>query len=1251
VILQSTSAALSWVSERDGSCSFVCDDWYAYTGQTAAEALGCGWLEAVHPDDRADVGARLRSDAGGSVVLRFRLRGCDGRYREVSGSAWPRYDARGAFVGYAGSFAELGPSHASPAVAPAGRAPPPASGTFASIGSNAHRERLADLFDLSPSFACVLSGPDFVYEAANEPYFELIGRRDVIGKPLREVFPEIVGQGIVEQLEQVYRTGVPLVGTDVRVVLRRADGREEERFIDYVLKPLHDCSGRVNAVFAQGIDLTEHKRTEAALRAQDERFQLLINNVRDYAVVITDAQGRIVDWQGGAERITGHTAAEAIGQSAELLFTPEDRAAGAFQAELDRARAEGRAEDHRWHLRKDGTLFFANGATVRLCDEHGNLHGFGKVFQDETARQREAERRVLLLQVARRILESRSGGADMAEAVFGMIAEPLGADMFFNYKIDDGERLVLVKGAGYPPGLDAAVQRVRLGQTVCGKVAKAKEACAVDAAQIAVDPACTFVRSLGVRAYACYPLLSGDGRVLGTFSVGSTRRDAFQPEEVDFLLAVSHLLALAWEREQAEQSLARLTEESERRRRLYETILTTTPDLVFVFDLDHRFQYANDPLLRLWGRSWDEAIGRTCWELGYEPWHAEMHDRELEHVKATRQPVRGIVPFEGTAGRRLYDYIFVPVLGPDGEVEAIAGATRDVTELKQSQEESAALLEQEKLRAEQLARVADASRRINALLSPESICRVLAEEARLIIGAHQAVASLTQGDDWAQSVTAVAMSDKYAAWRHYGEKPDGSGIYTLVCESNQPMRMTQEELEAHPAWKHFGPHRDSHPPMRGWLAAPLVGHGGKNLGLVQLSDKYEGEFTEEDEAMLMQLAAIAAAGLENANLYERLREEDRRKDEFLATLAHELRNPLAPIRSGLAVLDLAPGADVASQTRAIMKRQVEHMVRLIDDLLDISRITSGKVQLRRERVEVQVVVDDALEVSRPAIGAARHELVVSLPEEPLLLDADRTRIAQVISNLLNNAAKYTPEGGRIELAVERDDTWVVIRVCDNGMGLTPETIEDVFDLFTQVGKTLDRAQGGLGIGLALVKRLVEMHGGKVKAESDGPGRGSTFTVRLPLAPDPVVPADRNGDAHGERRPQSATSRLRVLVVDDNIDAAATLALQLQLSGHEVRTAHNGRDALVLARAFVPDAAFLDIGLPGMDGYELAHCLRSAPETRSTVLVAVTGWGGQADYRRAIDSGFDHHLTKPATAGRIEEILASLALQQRGTHVV
>jgi PAS domain S-box-containing protein len=381
---------------------------------------------------------------------------------------------------------------------------------------------------------------------------------------------------------------------------------------------------------------------------------------------------------------------------------------------------------------------------------------------------------------------------------------------------------------------------------------------------------------------------------------------------------------------------------------------------------------------------------------------------------------------------------------------------------------------------------------------------------------------------------------------------------------------------------------------------------------------------------------------------EALREADRRKDEFLATLAHELRNPLAPIRNAVQILRKKGGADSGLLfARDIIDRQVQQLARLVDDLLDVSRITRGMIELRKERAEVSAIVEHALETSRPLIEAARHTLTVTFAAEPLWVMADVTRMAQVLSNLLNNAAKYTQPGGNLHLAVERDGGEAVIRVRDDGIGIPPEMLSRIFEMFTQVDTSLERSQGGLGIGLTIAQRLVEMHGGVLEATSGGSDRGSELTVRLPLpAESAAAPAGEEED--GEPAASSrARSALRVLVVDDNSDSAESLAIWLELVGHDVRTAYDGQQALAVARELRPDVIFLDIGMPGMSGYEVARRLREQPETRDVLLLAMTGWGQEEDRRRSREAGFDEHLVKPLDPKRLEERLAELAAQ-RGT---
>ncbi len=397
---------------------------------------------------------------------------------------------------------------------------------------------------------------------------------------------------------------------------------------------------------------------------------------------------------------------------------------------------------------------------------------------------------------------------------------------------------------------------------------------------------------------------------------------------------------------------------------------------------------------------------------------------------------------------------------------------------------------------------------------------------------------------------------------------------------------------------------------------------------------------QDSRPALVGGVAIDITDLKRAE--EALRENDRRKDEFLATLAHELRNPLAPIRNSLQILKMPRlDAAIAERSREMMERQVHHLVRLVDDLLDVSRVMRGKIELRKERVELASVVARAVETVQSLIEAQGHQLMVSLPPESLPLEADPVRLSQVVGNLLTNAAKYTEAGGRIRLTAQREGGEVVLRVRDTGIGIAPDMLPKVFDLFVQVDHSATRSQGGMGIGLTLVKNLVEMHHGTVEARSDGLGKGSEFVVRLPLS---AQGREEKGDQDNGGPSESApSSGHRLLVVDDNRDAADSLAMLLRLQGHEVRVAHDGPTALQMATDYRPEMVFLDIGMPGMDGYEVARRLRSQPGLESVRLAALTGWGQEEDRRRSKEAGFDQHLVKPPEPQALDEVLAALNL--------
>ena len=481
-------------------------------------------------------------------------------------------------------------------------------------------------------------------------------------------------------------------------------------------------------------------------------------------------------------------------------------------------------------------------------------------------------------------------------------------------------------------------------------------------------------------------------------------------------------------------------------RQLYEAILSNTPDFAYVFDLNHRFAYANEGLLKMWGKTREEAIGKTCLELGYEPWHAAMHDREIDHIVATKKPIRGEVPFTGTFGRRDYDYVLVPVLGTDDEVVAVAGTTRDVTERKQTE--------------------------------------------------------------------------------------------------------------------------------------------------------------------------------------ATLRESDRRKDEFIAMLAHELRNPVAPIRNAGEILARLATDERQAALAGVLKRQTDQLSRLLDDLLEVARVTQGRIALKRESVAIQACVQMAVEAVEPMIKERHLRLSVTRQGLSIFVDADKVRLTQCIVNLLTNAAKFTPASGDISINSRIEDYQAVIEVRDTGLGISAELLPKVFDLFVQGERSLDRSEGGLGIGLSVCKQLIEMHGGHVTASSEGVSHGSTFAIHLPLA--------REDGAPRESPTEAGSAKRRILVVDDNKDAADSLAALLEIEGHEVTAVYTPEAGLEEVERLKPDLVLLDIGLPRITGYEVAQRIKAAHPLMS--VVALSGYGRPEDKQRSADAGFDAHLVKPVDFDDLRQLM-------------
>lgn len=543
------------------------------------------------------------------------------------------------------------------------------------------------------------------------------------------------------------------------------------------------------------------------------------------------------------------------------------------------------------------------------------------------------------------------------------------------------------------------------------------------------------------------------------------------------------------------------------------------------------------------------------------------------------------------------------------------------------------------LSARQKALLADASTQVVAQTTVEGVLTVVVDAARELTQAQIAVS----GHGYTDNVFHVGASSRADGVIPCppGEifKVQAGGVYIDLLTRAESVRLSDDELHGHPAWWGLPA---GHVPLRGLLGARLVNVEGKPTGLIMVSDKVAGaEFTEDDELLLRQFAATTSLALQHIEARtqaqqrsEALIRDDRHKDEFLAMLAHELRNPLAPIRNAVHILQFAgANEDVVQSQSSVIERQVAHMAHLLDDLLDISRITQGKIVLRREPLYVTDVIAHAVETVTPLVEDRRHTLAVSVPPGNLRIDGDIDRLVQVVANLLVNAVKYTEEGGRIWLSAEHEGEEAVIRVRDTGVGIAPDMLPHIFDLFAQANQSLDRTQGGMGIGLTMVKNLVRMHGGRVEAHSAGPGQGSEFVIRLPAMGDEAQARDRSTEqvttAPGKSR--------RILVVDDLVDTADTMAELLELFGHEVRTAYGGMEALAVARDFRPELVLLDIGMPGMDGYETARRLR-AEHGENMLLVALTGYARETDRQMTREAGFNHHLAKPVAPEALRELL-------------
>jgi len=652
----------------------------------------------------------------------------------------------------------------------------------------------------------------------------------------------------------------------------------------------------------------------------------------------------------------------------------------------------------------------------------------------------------------------------------------------------------------------------------------------------------------------------------------------------------------------AEQTLRAAAQALSRREREFSTLVENSPDMFARIDRELRHVYVSPAVQRYLGVVPNEMLGRSIGELGLPPGVAAQWGAALAQVFSAGRLVRLNYAIDDGDGERFFHARLMPEFSDDGSVESVLVIASDVTEQ--------ALVDAAFHESQARLQFTLASARIGEWeldLATDTATTSLRHD--LCFGYEQPVGQ------WGARVMLSHL--------HPGDRERVAALLQTSEASHHDLH-----FEARVIWPNGSLH---------WVEMHGVFYGGDSDG----------------RGPSRRLLGIVADITDRKLAEAALRDNDRRKDEFIATLAHELRNPLAPIRNALQILQRSPDAAAQGHARDVIERQLGQMVHLVDDLLDVSRISQGKLELRRARVDLAGVLRTAVETSRPLIDASRHRLsVMPPPAGELCVDGDTTRLCQIVANLLNNAAKYTPDGGEIALSAWREESAqdsrdaesgvAVIEVKDSGVGIAHEMLPRVFDMFAQVDRSVARAQGGLGIGLALVKRLVEMHGGSVDAQSDGAGRGCRFVVRLPLLaaelPHVAEPPARPVEPAPVAAPDAVPAVRQVLVVDDNVDSAESLAEVLGMLGHVVHVEHDGPRALAAAERLRPHAIVLDIGLPGLSGLEVAQRIRAQAWGRGMLLVALSGWGQAEDRQRSRDAGFDAHFVKPVD---LDELIATL----------
>jgi PAS domain S-box-containing protein len=1034
-------------------------------------------------------------------------------------------------------------------------------------------------------------GPDGTILWANQTELDLLGytRDEYIGHNIAEFH---VDQPVIGDILTRLTRGETLLNYEAR--LRRKDGS-----VRYVLINSNvlwrDNQFLHTRCFTR--DVTDRKAAdELALRLAD------IVEHSDDAIISQDLAGVITSWNPAAQRIYGYTAMEAEGQSIRLIIPPDREHE---EAEVVRRVRSGERVPpfDTIRRRKDGSPIDVALTVSPIRDREGHVVGASKMARDISQRKRAEARDHFLVD-----LDDAVRPLTDAEEITFTAAKALGQHLGVNrcaYATVEEDEDTFVLTGNYNEGVHSIVGRYTFRQfgEECLRLMRAGKPYVVDDAER--DARITQAErpsyaATAIRSVVCVPILKR-GRFVAAMAVHTVGPRSWQAEEVAL---VERVASRCWESIER----ARVTQELRESEHLFRALANSIPNLAWTARPDGWIYWYNDQWYAYTGTTAADMEG-WGWERVHDPAVLPKVKERWQHSINTGSPFEMVFPLRGGDGQfRRFLTRVNPVRDSRGEVAHWFGTNTDVENERRATEANAVLREGEQRAREE------------AELQKRLLHSLFMQAPTLI--------AVLKGPD---HVIELANPPICRVWRHREEDIRNRPLFDVMPElRDQVFRSLLEDV-----YRTGVPHVGTETPAqfdRGRGTTETVYFNFVYSPFWNVDGRIEGIFVIASDVTEQVLARNQLNALREA-----AESANRAKDEFLAMLGHELRNPLSPIVTALQLMKLR-GSDASERERTVIERQVNHLTRLVDDLLDVSRIARGRVELKEEVVEMALVVAKAIELASPLLEQRLHTLAVDVPRRGLAVLGDPTRLSQVVSNLLTNAAKYTPPGGQITVGGERDNEDIVLRVKDTGIGIPPEVLPRVFELFVQGRQAIDRSQGGLGLGLTIVRNLVERHGGSVSAHSEGVGRGSEFVVRLPKTEATTAVEDIDRSSWGTAAPISPTQARRILVVDDNEDGAAMLSEALKARGHDARVAHDAPAALQIAESFTPDIAFLDIGLPVMDGYELARRLRGLPGLSSIRLIAITGYGQQSDREKSQVAGFCRHLVKPVDLDIVEAVV-------------